>query len=526
VVGGVDNDRERIANQRIRQIFKYLKALNDHRNPAVRRIQEQPWSLWLDDLPVHPAIDLPVRTICHGNDDEIPQAGTDHLLCVRRPLITPAPRPPAEIRDWLGSGWDDAERPLAHVNSRNQLAESGETITIRFDEQTELVQAYELWAAKRAEWSQAEIPARKAMRVFEKLYALFARLERDSQLYDLVVGDGILGWHRDDGSIYHPLLIQRVQLIFDSQVPQFRLVNSDAASEFCTSLFQAIGEIDVKALHARRAEYESGGYHPLSLEVAAFLEGLANQFSSHGHFIGTARPGTGAHPQIGRAPILFLRSRSRGFGTAIEAVLSNVACREEFPEALKNIVGIETASRATTGNNQGAVPRDALVQDILFGKEANPEQIRIARQLDRHGSVLVQGPPGTGKSHTIANLIGHLLAHGKSVLVTSHTTKALRVLRRHVVEELRPLCVSVLDSDLDSGEELKASVHAIGSRLSQSDRGQLEDDAESLTRRREELFKKLHRQQAEALEARAAEYRGAANFCLRSSCGAMRFAAR
>ncbi len=42
--------------------------------------------------------------------------------------------------------------------------------------------------------------------------------------------------------------------------------------------------------------------------------------------------------------------------------------------------------------------------------------------------MLVQGPPGTGKTHTIANLIGHLLAQGKSVLVTSEKPKALLVM--------------------------------------------------------------------------------------------------
>ena len=99
--------------------------------------------------------------------------------------------------------------------------------------------------------------------------------------------------------------------------------------------------------------------------------------------------------------------------------------------------------------------------DVLLSKPANPEQIRIGRQLEEHGGVLVQGPPGTGKTHTIGNLIGHLLAQGKSVLVTSHTTKALRMVRHHIVTELRPLCVSVLESDLDSRKQLESAVGSI-----------------------------------------------------------------
>src|SRR5438093_10076125 len=129
--------------------------------------------------------------------------------------------------------------------------------------------------------------------------------------------------------------------------------------------------------------------------------------------------------------------------------------------------------------------------DVLLSKPANPEQIRIARQLEEHGGVLVQGPPGTGKTHTIGNLIGHLLAQGKSVLVTSHTTKALRMVRHHIVPELRPLCVSVVESDLDIRKQLVSAVGSIAERLSRADAGSLEMGAKKLQAERLELVKKL-----------------------------------
>ena len=66
------------------------------------------------------------------------------------------------------------------------------------------------------------------------------------------------------------------------------------------------------------------------------------------------------------------------------------------------------------------------------------EQEQVIRRLEETGAVLVQGPPGTGKSHTIANLVGHLLAQDKSILVTSHASKALRVVREKMAE--RPPC--------------------------------------------------------------------------------------
>ena len=119
----------------------------------------------------------------------------------------------------------------------------------------------------------------------------------------------------------------------------------------------------------------------------------------------------------------------------------------------------------------------------------------------------MQGPPGTGKTHTIGNLVGHLLAQGKSVLVTSHTTKALRMVRHHIVPELRPLCVSVLESDLDSRKQLESAVGSIAERLSRADAGSLEMQAKKLESERLDLLKKLDEVRNQLTEARADEYR-------------------
>lgn len=70
--------------------------------------------------------------------------------------------------------------------------------------------------------------------------------------------------------------------------------------------------------------------------------------------------------------------------------------------------------------------------DILFTKETNNEQIEIVKNIYSHKAVVVQGPPGTGKTHTIANLLGHFLAEGKNVLITSQTRKALEVLKEKI----------------------------------------------------------------------------------------------
>ena len=73
----------------------------------------------------------------------------------------------------------------------------------------------------------------------------------------------------------------------------------------------------------------------------------------------------------------------------------------------------------------------------------------------------MQGPPGTGKSHTIANLICHLLATGQRTLITAKTPRALQVLEGLVPSELRPLCINLLGSGLEERRSLESSVGGI-----------------------------------------------------------------
>src|SRR5207247_10321916 len=120
--------------------------------------------------------------------------------------------------------------------------------------------------------------------------------------------------------------------------------------------------------------------------------------------------------------------------------------------------------------------------DILLAKETNEEQLQIIRRLSHSGSVIVQGPPGTGKTHTIGNIIGHLLAQGKSILVTAQTAKALRVLRDKVPEVLQPLCVAVLGSDQDARRQLESCIGSITERLTSDSSATLLDKAKTFER--------------------------------------------
>ena len=510
----MDAEKLRIARDKLTRVFRYLEALNEHRNPPKRQIREQLWNLWLHDLPEHPSIKRGAAksrpSKAAAADGQSAEGGNvTFVLKVQRPSLTAPPAPPGEIAEWLETGWDDPANDASIQETRNESEENAEPRMARFADNPARPTMLQRWKSVRDDWANKEKPARASMKIFETLYALYGRIDREAERVELVLGDGILSWYRPEGGIYHPILLQRLQLQFNASVPEFTLSEADHPVELYSALFQSMTDVDGRAIGRCREELEQGGFHPLfDGTTSEFLRRLVVQLSPRGEFMEDGAPaGEQNDPRIGRDPVVFLRARTLGFAAAIEGILADLRTREDLPWSLLNIIGEESPipdSREADPPVNGSGQAEA---DVLLSKPANPEQIRIARQLEEHGGVLVQGPPGTGKTHTIGNLIGHLLAQGKSVLVTSHTTKALRMVRHHIVPELRPLCVSVLESDLDSRKQLESAVGSIAERLSRADAGSLETEAKKLEAQRCELVKKLDEIRNQLTEARADEYR-------------------
>ena len=492
--------------ERAKQLFRFLKEFAQIRVPVKRTLADQLWTQRLNDLPDHPAVHVGEVRLGNANDSATTEDAPDGepLMRVARPMRTSAPPPPDILLDFLEEGWRDPDKGIEVREARN-VNRDGETITVRFDDDPRRVAALHEWSGRWEAWAIEERPARAAMRVFEHLYELRGRIELDSERVELVLGDGRLKWRQPEGTVDHPVMLQRVELIFDPDVPEFRIVDSDRGPELYGAVLLGGQALTPAKLNELRAELEQIGYHPLAKESSGFLRRLVPLLSPRGAFHeDPVENGPGADPVLIRDPVLFLRSRPSGFPAAFDRVLQDLDRRAELSDSLIQLVGIQTppgVDPPITESSPWAEP-----PEILLSKPANQEQIQIARALEKHRAVLVQGPPGTGKSHTIANLIGHLVAHGKRVLVTSHTTKALRVLRGHIVETVRPLCVAVLENDLEGRQQMEQSVRDILSRLTLASEDELAAEMVRLEERRDGLNGEIERLTSEIRAAREAEY--------------------
>ena len=347
------------------------------------------------------------------------------------------------------------------------------------------------------------------MEVFQRLYALFGRIDRESEKVELMIGNGTLR----SGAIAHPVLLQRVELVFDPSVPAFHVLDADRGPELYTPALQGAESVTGERLQALREELEAGGFHPFDIGATeGFLRRVASWYGPEAEFVPES-----ANRPVGKAtvedePVLFLRSRSSGLAAAFEWILEDLDTDGAVPTALARIAGFADAK--ASGEAVDTAPEEDVSlaasigepDDVLFAKPANLEQVRIARALEKHGAVLVQGPPGTGKSHTIANLVGHLVANGQRVLVTSHTTKALGVLRGHLPKTLQPLCVAMLEQDLEGRAQLEDAVRGIVERVTGVEEHTLAQEVQNLTSQRNSILADLSKTVEQLRAARSSEY--------------------
>ncbi|HEY0194558.1 MAG TPA: DUF4011 domain-containing protein, partial [Kofleriaceae bacterium] len=70
--------------------------------------------------------------------------------------------------------------------------------------------------------------------------------------------------------------------------------------------------------------------------------------------------------------------------------------------------------------------------DLLAPLDADASQLAAIAAAGAGASFVLQGPPGTGKSQTIANLIVHAVAHGKTVLFVTDKRAALEVVQQRL----------------------------------------------------------------------------------------------
>jgi very-short-patch-repair endonuclease len=342
------------------------------------------------------------------------------------------------------------------------------------------------------QWAVAEGPRRKIIQIYATLFGLKLAMEVDSASdpIELIWGLGMGLWQIQGKTIQYPILLQSVEIDIDDT--SLSLLIRPRETELLVELtpFAALQNVGITAARQGVGDFLSNldcslsPFNPSSFSsplrtCVTVLDPSGTYWEKVLQELPSAKlPKATNRLVITDTWVLFVRPKTAHFLLQDIERLKETARRIDSmppgPHALFKDPSTEAPSYTRIPFRGISSPSPEPVngrppEDLYFPKPYNREQVQIVERLEQAPGVVAQGPPGTGKTHTIANIICHYLANGKSVLVTSKGEQALRVLKEKLPEAIRPLAVSLLASDRQALQEMEQAVTNILQRTQQID---------------------------------------------------------
>lgn len=501
-LGAIDNPLVTQA----RSLYRFLREYVDVRSQRVREVKQYEDVIWLDEFPEEGGAGTVIFS--GGCPHDRPEA----WLWAERLPLAPEPQRPAILAEWAYLADADDEGP----RGPRQVSVQGREEAL--DDDKDRVRAWETWLRDWHAWHDDEQLRAGVRAVYERLFNLERRLEREGEQFELVIAVGLLSWRSAVGEQGVPVL--RHLLVSDATVeldPVTGVITVQPPETGSTvrleqdmlEVGQRVGDATVREVN----DHLAGTGQLLDPdEVREALTRIANVLDPDSHYSEEISRSTRASdsPQITFAPALILRRRGeRALVQAYDTILEQLE-EGELPVGVRAL--LDRDAKAINPDEEAVeTALDALgftlPDEHLLPLPANDEQVQIVRRLGRERGVVVQGPPGTGKSHTIANLICDLLAKGNRVLVTSETSQALQVLQDKLPASMRSLCVSVLGSTRGANTPLSASINGILAKKNSFDASRSAKDIERRTADLAEAHQKLQEVFRDLVESREAEVR-------------------
>jgi AAA domain len=458
------------------RLARYLRAFVGLRSTTVRDVDKYESVLWFSEMPHEPECRSPA-----WNDDFEPGGS---WLEVHKQQFPNWPALPAMLQPWIDQ--EACKRATVEIPALRatrlepdfdaEISEGEEAPLIErhLEDYPEVTRAYERYRPAWQAWSDEYRRRAAIQRIYAELFHLHNQVQKQGEIVELVVGLGLLDWpgsQEKSASVRRHTITARVDLNFDPAAGVIRLEAAADGAQLRIEHDMLEAELRPERRHYAALEEQLKAIDDEIWDCPTMFRAIkswAEALHAHSEWCPDLQPaiGTADKPAVSFAPALILRRRTQaGMVRIYDTIIDHLRGHaEEIPPGWGGLIDDEDDQddlELSSVRCEGPGGSSGNLQEIYFPLPANREQHRIVEAIARRRGVLVQGPPGTGKSHTIANLICHLLASGKRVLITAETGRALRVLKDKLPESMQGLCVSLLGQGGDAFAELNSSVQAI-----------------------------------------------------------------
>ncbi|WP_322354595.1 AAA domain-containing protein [Dehalococcoides sp.] len=396
-----------------------------------------------------------------------------------------SPAVPAPLNQWLEDNTTEDQHAEPQLRERITVVDSDDQYdpasadqrkTELLTDHPEVLREWERWKQDSwLPWVEIHSNWSSVDKVYFQLFSIYQQLKKLGERFELVLGLGLLTWETPNNQVIRRhIIVGDAHLSFDAYRAKFELqaapegvklhLETDMVEQSYLPSLEQMKELESLLGMTQESPWNKE-------DIDKILRSFINSVSAHGVYSDSLYPPDKPTkiPTITFAPAIILRSRTqRSLIQCLNGIIEKIAKGDAIPSGIEILC--EEPKSTEINDEVPEVSNDEFTdENIYLPLPTNEEQKQILYQIKNQNGILVQGPPGTGKSHTIANIICHLLAEGKRVLVTSQTPRALKVLKEKIPKETQALCVTLLGNDQVARQELENSVYGINQRYSEWD---------------------------------------------------------
>ncbi len=474
----------------------YLKELALLKTKITRDLSSYDEVIWFHQVPEYKGCFSVLSSESGERQDGV-------WLEIQRPREPQKPNVPPSCLRWLDDSSDTD--PLVEPRLRDKIATNdsstrdsslnpqsqGTLFPDQFERLTSYPEISQEWERyiqdKWLPWSETYKRWKTANNLYFQLFSIYQQLEKLGERYELLLGLGLLTWETPNNQhIKRHMIVGDAYLTFDANRARFELQGAPNGIKLRFET-EMVDQSDLPPLDQQKeieALLDSIQESPWDKdELNKVLRGWIQSMRPDGIYSDSLIPPEKCTdiPTVTFAPAIILRERTqRSQVQCFANIAEQISSGGNIPSGVQLLCEISENTPELDDDERGADSGKPIDNTLYLPLPVNEEQRQIVNQIRNRRGILVQGPPGTGKSHTIANLICHLLAQGKRVLVTSQTPRALRVLKNKIPDEVAALCVTLLGNDKAARDELEGSVQNINQKYSVWNRVRSQEEITSL----------------------------------------------
>ncbi len=489
----------RESNDKALRLIEYLLNLASLRNKLRRDVAEYNKVLWLSDIPKQKNC----FTQAWGKDQEY---SSDIWIEVQNRKEPELPSIPNKCEGWIEKSSLRRKEDLPELKSernyeiKNPLWKEGNNqneyinITENIEDHPEVQKEWENYLEESwLPWVENHNSWERVHKIYSELFTIHQEQLRLGEEYELVLGIGLLTWKTpSEQRIRRHLIVADAMLEFEAKLGKFIVRVHPEGSRLRPELDMLdANEKPINAEGNAKEALNNSTDDPWDNDcIDSVLKALIHSIDPNGEYIKQLTKKdlqASSKPVVEYAPALVLRKRStKGLTETLKMIKTRIEENDYIPDKFKDLAEIQTSVQPEINTNHES-HHEIFEGEVFFPKPANEEQYLIVEKFRSADAVHVQGPPGTGKSHTISNMISHLLATGQRTLITAKTPRALKVIEKLIPSQLRPLCINLLGSGSEERRSLEASVVGILNKNQKWDESKNERQKKLLTNRLESL---------------------------------------